>query len=143
MHLDFFRIDIIYILCILTGTFFILCAVVNPRKIIIGNLTESNFIDKQKFIFYTRILVLFIGLIMLTISLLFWLNIVSRKDLGSIFGIPLLIMIIGNSIIAKKYLVRKVEITNKDVEVTFCYYCGNKLNRNIICPSCGKKIELY
>ena len=139
MHLDFFRIDIIYILCILAGTFFILCAVVNPRKIIIGNLTESNFIDKQKFVFYTRILVLFIGLIMLTISLIFWLNIVSRKDLGYIFGIPLLVTIIGNSIIAKKYLVRKVAITNKDVEVTFCYYCGNKLNRNIICPSCGKK----
>jgi rRNA maturation endonuclease Nob1 len=51
-------------------------------------------------------------------------------------------MMIGDSIISKKYLVRKEELKNKDIEVTFCYYCGNKLNETAICPSCGEKVDL-
>lgn len=142
MDNEVLRIVLIDSLGILAGFFLVVCAIVNPKKIIIGNLTESNFKDKKKFVYSKRILLLVIGLIYISIILLFWSNIVSKDDLGPMFSMPLLIMMIGTSIISKKYLVRKEELKNKDVEVPFCYYCGNDLNGNSICPSCGKKIEL-
>ena len=107
MHIEFFKIDVIYILSILTGGFFIVCAIINPKKLILGNLTKSNFKDKKKYIYYKRILFLVIGLLMLAIILLYWLNVVDNWEVSITFLIPVLVIRIGELLISKKFLNKK------------------------------------
>ena len=100
-------LDVSCILTILVGIFLVICAIVNPRKLIIDNLTENDFKDKEKYVYSKRILLLIIGLLFIVNILLFWLNIFSKGDLPLMYSISILIMVIGNSIISKKYLLKK------------------------------------
>lgn len=110
MNIPFFRIALLNGTCILTilaGIFFVICAIVNSKKLIIDNLTENDFKNKKKYVYYKRILILVIGLIFIAMSLLFWLNIFDKNDLIMMYSISALLMCIGNLFVSKKYLLKK------------------------------------
>ncbi|MBU3146617.1 hypothetical protein [Clostridium sp. CF012] len=93
------------IFTLLFGIFMFACAICNPKKIIIGKLTESEIKNKEKFIYCNRVLYLFNGLIMVSIGALLLLNIIDRSYIGILYSMPMLILAIGTSI-SKKYLVK-------------------------------------
>jgi hypothetical protein len=47
---------------------------------------------------------------------------------------------IGNRI-TEIIKVKKEELKNTKIKLTFCYFCGSDLNGENICPNCGKEIE--
>ncbi|MCB2357092.1 hypothetical protein [Clostridium estertheticum] len=94
------------IITFLFGIFMFACAICNPKKIIIGKLTESEIKNKEKFIYFNRVLYLFNGLIMVLIGVMLLLNIIDRSYISILYSIPALILVIGTSI-SKKYLVKK------------------------------------
>lgn len=89
----------------LLGIFMVACAIFNPKKIIIGKLSESEIKNKEKFIYCTRLIFLFDGLIMASIGVLLLLNIIDRSYIGILYSILALISVIVTSI-PKKYLVK-------------------------------------
>lgn len=93
------------IVTFLFGIFMFACAICNPKKIIIGKLTESEIKNKEKFINCNRVLYLFNGLILASIGVMMLLNIIDRRYIGILYSIPVLISGIGTSI-SKKYLVK-------------------------------------
>ena len=93
------------IITLLFGIFMLACAIVNPKKIIIGKLIESEFKNKEKFINCTRIIYLFDGLLMVSIAALLLLNIINGSDFGILYSILALISVTSTSI-SKKYLVK-------------------------------------
>lgn len=95
------------IICILFGIFLIVCALLNPRKLIISNLKDSDFKNKKKYIYFTRLLILIIGSLFIGISLSFRLNIISQSDFSLLLAFTSLITVLSNSFISKKYLLKK------------------------------------
>lgn len=103
MNEEILKTVLFYSLGILTGAFLVICGIVNPKKLIIDNLTESNFKNKKKYIYFKRILLLVTGLLFIAITFLFWLNIFDRSYSTFMILISVLIMQAGNLIIFKKY----------------------------------------
>lgn len=91
------------IVIFLLGIFMVACAIGNPKKIIIGKLTESEIKNKEKFIFCNRVIFLLEGLILASFGILMLLNIIDRTYIAMLYSIPVLISVIGTSI-SKKYL---------------------------------------
>ncbi|MBU3161706.1 hypothetical protein KPL37_18625 [Clostridium frigoris] len=94
------------IVTLLFGIFIFACAICNPKKIMIGKLTESEIKNKEKFIYCNRVFYLFNGLIIASIGVMLLLNIIDIRYIGILYSIPALISVIGTSI-SKKYLVKK------------------------------------
>lgn len=67
---------------------------------------------------------------------------IHEAYLQGILGFPLVLRYYINIKISEMITVRKQQFKNRDVEVTFCYYCGSELNGSNSCPSCGKELEL-